>query len=86
MDACRSISIPFTERLHEPIDQWIFAGMSPVDVQVSPCITHRRVRVGDMPRAVVAVHAVRHRITEADYTVVLVQVEAPDRGGHKRQE
>ena len=86
MDACRSISIPFTERLHEPIDQWIFAGMSPIDVQVSPCITHGCVCVGNMPCTVVTLYSVRHCITEADNAVVFPQVEAPDRGGHKRQE
>ncbi len=86
MDACRSVSIPFTERLHEPIDQWIFAGMSPIDVQISPCITHGRVRIGHMPRTVVTMYSVRHCITKADNAVVLLQVEAPDRGGHKRQE
>ena len=84
MDARRGFFIPFAKCLHELINQWILARMSPVDVQVCPGVTHRCVRVGDMPRAVVTVHAVRHRITEADNAIVIPQVEARNGRSHQR--
>ena len=86
MDARGGFFIPFTKSPHESIDDRIFARVSPVDIQVCPGIAHGRVGVGDMPRAVVTLHAVRHCITEANNAVVIPQVEVLDGGGHERQE
>ena len=86
MDARRGFSIPVTKSPHESIDDKIFACVSPVDIQVCPCITHGCVGIGDMPRAVVILHAMRHRVTEANNLVVIPQIEVLDGGGHKRQE
>ena len=86
MDARRGFSIPFAKGPHELINNEIFACVSPVDVQVCPCIAHGCVCVADVPRAVVILHAMRHRVTEANNAVVISQVEVLDGGGHKRQE
>ena len=86
MDAPGGFFIPFTKSLHELINNEIFACVSPVDVQVCPCIAHGCVGIGDMPRAVVILHAMRHRVTEANNAVVIPQIEVLDGGGHERQE
>ena len=86
MDARGGFFIPFTKSLHESIDDKIFACANPVDIEVCPGITHGCVCVADVPRAVVTLHAMRHRVTEANNAVVIPQVEVLDRGGHERQE
>jgi hypothetical protein len=62
IEARRGAFIPRAEGSHISVEKKVAARVFSVDVDICPCVAQWRVRVRNVPRAVVIYHAVRYRI------------------------